>query len=646
MRAVRSALKDIRVRAVIAAVVPLVIVSLALATWFTHMRIQELEESIIDRGQTIVRQLAVSAEFGVFSANQEILQRLAERSLNERGVAGVAIRSSEGAVLAAAGTPVDDGAARTPAVHAGARPLTDAMFVFSAPVVVQRSDPADPFLGTFELAQPQGERPIGMVTLSLSRESLVTGRQRLVAVSLALTLLGLVAASLLAMRMARTLTRPVLQLADTVSRIEQGDLTARARISATGALEVLETGINDMVTSIANAREDLERRIREATGELVRQKDEAEHATRIKTQFLAAASHDLRQPLQALGLAVMSLKLDSASAAHRPSIGRIERALEALESVLEALLDISRLDAGIVTARLERFPVERLFDRLRAQYEAMAERSPLRFSIHPSAVWLESDPALLERILANLASNAIRYTDNGAVLVGCRRRGAMVRIEVRDTGPGIPIEQRDEIFREFVQLDTKGRQGEKGMGLGLAIVQRLCRLLGYPIGLASTVGKGSVFWVEVPRVAAGIVLVAQAATPAMPMPLRHRVIVVIDDDEGVREALVDLLDRHGASALAAADEAQARALIDEIGVPPDLIVCDHRLAQGADGVAVIRALRSTYGAGIPVAILTGDVAPAILRRVRDAGLPIFSKPYRPDQLVAAIAALILPSPPG
>ncbi len=391
----------------------------------------------------------------------EILQRLADRTLKEQGIVGVAIRTEDGTVLAQAGTLMTHGEAWTNPAPARTRAIIDAPFVFYTPVILQRNEPGDPFLGLFEIAAGAEDRSIGMVTLVLSSDSLISGRRRLFAVSLALTLLGLITASLLAARMARTLTRPVLSLAATVSRIEQGDLTARARIDATGALEVLETGINDMAAAMATAREDLERRIREASSELQRQKDEAESATRTKTQFLAAASHDLRQPLQALGLAVMSLRLDMESVAHHTSIARIERALANLEGVLEALLDISRLDAGIVTPRVEHFPVERLFDRLREQYAVVAERYGLVLSLHKSAVWLASDAALLERILANLISNALRYTRKGTVLVGCRWRGSKIRIEVRDTGPGIPSDWREAIFREFVQLNNEVHQGMK-----------------------------------------------------------------------------------------------------------------------------------------------------------------------------------------
>ncbi len=640
MRPLRSALKDIRVRAVIVAVVPLVVVSLVLSGWFTRLLISGLEDSIIDRGQIIVRQLAASSEFGVFTANREILQRLADRTVKEEGIDGVTIRTNDdGTVLAQAGAVVTDGEGWKSPPPVRTRTTVDGPFVFNAPVVLQRNEPGDPFLGLFEIAAAAEGRSIGLVTLILSSDALVAGRKRLIAVSLALTLLGLVAASLLAARMARTLTRPVLSLADTVSKIEQGDLTARARIDATGALEVLETGINDMAAAMATARDDLERRIGEATGELQRQKDEAENATRTKSQFLAAASHDLRQPLQALGLAVMSLRLDKESVVHQTSIARIERALANLEGVLEALLDISRLDAGIVTPRVEHFPVERLFDRLREQYEVTAERYGLVLSLHKSAFWLESDAALLERVLANLISNALRYTRKGTVLVGCRWRAAKIRIEVRDTGPGIPGDRREAIFREFVQLNNEVHQGEKGLGLGLAIVQRLCRLLGHEMGLDSTPAKGSVFWVEVPRTERETIPPSGSPPSGAVRSLRNRVIMVIDDDQDVREALVDLFDRHGASALAAADETQARHLINDIAVPPDLILSDYRLGNGIDGVAVIHALRRDYGAEIPAAILTGDVAPAVTQHVRNAGLLMFTKPFSPTQLVEEIAAL-------
>lgn len=373
--------------------------------------------------------------------------------------------------------------------------------------------------------------------------------------------------------------------------------------------------------------------------ELNRQKEIAEHASRTKTQFLAAASHDLRQPLQALGLFVMSVKLRARDPDMQAAVSRIERSMGALEGVLEALLDVSKLDAGVVSPRIESFPVARVLAVVRDQFAATAERHRLRFIVKETRAWCRSDPYMLERILANLVSNALRYTKQGTVLIGCRRAGESLRIEVWDTGPGIPPEKQDEIFREFVQLDNPERSRDKGLGLGLAIVERLGRLLDHPIGLRSTVGRGSMFWVAVPRAAAGEAPAVALATPAAGS-LAGRFILVIDDDREVLSALEEVLELHGAHPIAAPSESAAREVLADLGRPPDLIVSDYRLAAGAVGIEVVRGLQRDYGPQIPAAILTGDIAASVLKAVADAGLPLLSKPVRPDQLVAALEKLL------
>jgi len=380
----------------------------------------------------------------------------------------------------------------------------------------------------------------------------------------------------------------------------------------------------------------------ELIDQLAHQKEIAEHASRTKTQFLAAASHDLRQPLQALGLFVASLKLRAKGAETQETVARIERSMAALAGVLETLLDVSKLDAGVVSPRVESFPVARVLAAVREQFAAAAERHQLRFSVRDTRAWGRSDSQMLERIVANLVSNALRYTKKGGVVVGCRRAGDALRIEVWDTGPGIPPDKRQEIFREFVQLDNPERSRDKGLGLGLAIVERLGRLLDHPIGLRSVSGRGSVFWVSVPHAAAAAAEAAAAAAPVAPGAgsLAGRFILVIDDDREVLEALEEVLELRGAHPIAAPNEAAARELLADLGRAPDLIVSDHRLAAGAVGIDVVRALQRDFGANIPGAILTGDIAPNVLKAVAEAGLPLLSKPIRPDQLITALEAVL------
>jgi signal transduction histidine kinase/CheY-like chemotaxis protein len=404
-----------------------------------------------------------------------------------------------------------------------------------------------------------------------------------------------------------------------------------------GVVLLFGRNLNRMLVESIHRRFEIEA----LAGALREQKEIAELANRTKTQFLAAASHDLRQPLQALGLFVASLRLRSRDAETSAVIGRIERAMGALEGVLEALLDISKLDAGVVTPRFERFPASRVLDAVREQFTAAAEAHQLRLTVMPTAMWCASDPNMLERVLSNLVSNAIRYTPAGGVLVGCRRTGADgLRFEVWDTGLGIPEDQQREIFREFIQLHNPERSRDKGLGLGLAIVERLCLLLGHRVTLRSTRGKGSVFCVEVPRVpaeqSAAPMHDEQGATGA----LAGRHVLVIDDDREVLEALSELLTANGASVFAAPSATAARDVVRALGRSPDVMVSDYRLAAGEDGIRGLQALRWEFGEHIPAAILTGDIAPSVLQAVADAGLPLLHKPIRPAQLVASLDALL------
>jgi signal transduction histidine kinase/CheY-like chemotaxis protein len=632
----------IRLRVLLVAVVPVTLIAIALASYFTHTRLVDVEEALRDRGFTVARQLAPSSEYGIFAGNVRVLQQIADSAVREAGVTGVTIIDAAGTVLARSGLSTGTDALQPPLrATATVLPDTPDAMHFYAPIVRLRSGPDDPFRLGFG-GDPQGDSTdvVGGVLVQVSLAPLEVRKRELVLTSAFFTLLGLALAVLLALRIARGVTRPVLDLAEVAARIARGDLDARAAATGAGALGVLEKGINDMAASLAASRRDLEKRVAEATAELQQQKEAAERANRTKTQFLAAASHDLRQPLQAVGLFVASLRLRARDPEMISIVARIERALATLETVLEALLDVSRLDAGVVSPRVERFPAARVLDTVREQFADLAARHSLRFDVHDTRAWCESDPHMLGRIVGNLVSNALRYTRRGGVVVGTRRAGAHLRIEVWDTGPGIPVDKREEIFHEFVQLGNAERSRDKGLGLGLAIVQRLARLLDHPVALRSVPGRGSVFWVSVPRAPVQTEVRPPAPVLGGAGALAGRFILVIDDDREVREALESLLDLQGAHPLTAAGETAAREVLADLGRAPDVIVSDYRLSEGAVGIEVVTRLRRALDAETPAVILTGDIAPAVLKAVAEAGLPILSKPVRPEQLIATLERLI------
>ncbi len=366
---------------------------------------------------------------------------------------------------------------------------------------------------------------------------------------------------------------------------------------------------------------------------------QAEAANRSKTQFFAAANHDLRQPLHALGLMTAALSERSRDPGVAGLVASINASVEALEALFNELLDISKLDAGAVKPELRDFPVSRVLDRLRLELAPEAAEKGLRIRVTRSRAWVRSDPVLLERILRNLMSNAIRYTAQGGVLAGARRRGNTLALEVWDSGVGIPDSEHSRIFEEFYQLGNPGRSGRKGLGLGLAIVERLCALLGYRIRVDSRPGRGSVFRFEVPAVAPVAERPHAQSKPARPAgALAGRLVVVIDDEPAIVEAMRSLLATWGADVIGSSDGADVMGQLEALGQLPDLLIVDYRLADGRLGTDVIDDLRAMLDPEIPAIVVTGSSTSDLAERVRTRGDDLLLKPVLPADLRALIDA--------
>ena len=368
-------------------------------------------------------------------------------------------------------------------------------------------------------------------------------------------------------------------------------------------------------------------------------KEEAERANHAKTRFLAAASHDLRQPVQSLLLFMSVLKdrLGQERAA-TAALDSMDQSLDALRLLLDSLLDISRLDAGLIVPQPIDVPVTQLLDRLAAEYEPRAAALGLRFRIVPSTLAVRSDPALLERILRNLIENALKYTRSGRVLLGARRRGDHVRLEVWDTGIGIARERIGDIFEEFYQLGNPERDRSKGLGLGLAVVRRLSRLLDHEVEVHSRPGCGSAFSIELPLVR------------RLPQPVlralradddeRHGLVLVIDDEALVRLGLQAMLESWGHTVVAAGSVGEALQRMEERQRAPDAILADYRLRDGETGIQAIRLIEERFGACPPAAMITGDTAPERLVEARASGIQMLHKPVVAVELRKAVAAML------
>jgi two-component system, sensor histidine kinase len=383
---------------------------------------------------------------------------------------------------------------------------------------------------------------------------------------------------------------------------------------------------------------DLISELREQKEAAEQARESAEIANRAKSQFLAAASHDLRQPLHAMGLFVAALTERVRYPEVRAIVNNINASVEALESLFNALLDISKLDAGVLSPSRTSFPLQPLLDRLLTDYGAQAREKGLRFRVVKCKAMVYSDPTLLERILRNLVANAIRYTERGGIVVGCRRGRARLVIQVSDTGFGIPKDQQEKIFDEFYQLDNPERDRKKGLGLGLAIVKRLAQLLGYTVELTSVVGRGSSFSIKVPR---------SRVAPAQPDSLSAgarthgeavtgKQILVIDDERAVREGMAVLLTQWGYQVLTAGS-------VDDVlqtanSSRPDLIIADYRLREEMTGTQAIRRLQAEFKADIPAVLVTGDTAPDRVSESSASGFPLLHKPVPPAQLREVLEA--------
>lgn len=374
---------------------------------------------------------------------------------------------------------------------------------------------------------------------------------------------------------------------------------------------------------------------RRAEDEARRAREDAEKANQAKTRFLAAASHDLRQPLQALAMFVAVLSNREHSPANRKVIDRIEDSLAATDALLSSLLDISKLEAGMVLPAIETVSIDRILTRMRDEFTPLAHQAGLALRVVPCGATLRTDGGLLERILRNLLANAVRYTEQGGILLGCRRRGDILRIEVWDTGPGIPRDQFELIFREFHQLGNSSRDRRQGLGLGLAIVERLAKLLGHPVTVLSTLHKGSVFAVEVPL--AGAVAAPQPEQLDLGIAARRGgLIAVVDDEPDVVDALRMVLESWGYQVVTAGHPEDAIDQLVRRKQVPDLMIADYRLHNGITGGQAIARLRLRLNAEVPAIILTGDTAPERLRMANANGHGLLHKPVQPAQLRRAI----------
>lgn len=625
----KSIPKGFRQRVIFLAIAPVAVIALALTVYFLLVRYGDVERALAERGQSLVRQLAPAAEYGAFSGNRQELSRLAMTAARERDVVAVAIYDLNGSVLASVGSasPIEDIADL--ASDGNERRRSGAREIFHATV----KQPALPFEDPFSPATPpikEPGAPLGYVVIELSRASLDANKRQILLVTILTTMVVLAAALLLARRLGRDVVEPVLGLQEAVARIRAGELDVRIAPHGSGTLASLETGFNEMAAALDAGRRQSAHALAHSEEELAEQleitqakREEAERASQDKSRFLAAASHDLRQPLHALTLFATEL-LASASDHQRRIVSRIVEAAGAMTEMLDALLEVSRLDVAAVQPQRCAVALGPLLETIADAHRQSANIKGLKLVCRPTSLWVETDPHLLRRMVGNLLSNAVRYTNVGGLLLGARARGSRVQIEVWDTGIGIESAHQEAIFREFYQVGNVERDSAKGLGLGLAIVARLGRILDHPVSVRSTPGRGSVFTIVVPR---GTPIKDAATAPSERASSRLR-IGVRTMDNAQCNALGELLNAWGYEHVCVCSEEGFRLFLSD---GPTLLICD------AASLARVSADCSSMDQR-PKVVVLGEIADNSAHGLQVQGR--ISLPLRPARMRALLHHLL------
>ena len=546
------------------------------------------------------------------------LIRIAESIADLPQVARVQIRSADGEILA-------EGDGR-------------GTFARSQSIFVER-DVMDPG------AKP-GSAPMGSVVVEVSIADAVAAQRASLRNALITLALSLLMATLLCWQAALWISAPLRRLARAVHELGHGDRPVEVEVTDQTEIGELQSGFNSSAAALFDIRRGLQQKIELATGELASKNAALEAANISKARFLAAASHDLRQPLYALTLFSSALVIDETNPMQLDRITHIQECVQALDHLFSELLDLSRLETGTLQIEITEFPLDEVFEEVSCNFRMIAEQHDLRLVLRTTGLWVRSDRTMIARILNNLVSNALRYTEHGGVLV-CARKCAdgIVRVDVWDTGSGILPEHQRHVFDEFYRVDRPDGSGSdeghrRGLGLGLSTVQRLAELLDTQVQLKSRVGRGSVFSFRLPEVPAR--KRSRIASIAQTCDLAGMHVLVIDDEPAILAGIRYLLRSWGCEVATAEDREQALEAVSTWIKPPDLVISDLRLRDGASGLDVLAALDYHYQRDgeepFPRLLITGETRSDRLREIQAAQIPVLYKPVSPEQLREAMIA--------
>ena len=490
------------------------------------------------------------------------------------------------------------------------------------------------------------ERPgrplLGSVVVDVSLRDAIAMQQASLRHAMLALVISLVVAAIIAWQAARWISAPLRRLVHAVHQLGRGDRHVEVEVTDQTEIGELQRGFNSAAMALFDVQRGMEREIEHATVELARKNAALEAASVAKARFLAAASHDLRQPLYALTLFSSALAEDERDPVRLDRIAHIQECVEALDHLFSELLDLSRLETGAMQIEITEFPLDHVFQEVSRNFRMIAEQHGLRLIMRATNLWVRSDRTMLSRILNNLVSNALRYTGRGGVLVVARHRSdGTVRVDVWDTGSGIAPEHQTRVFDEFYRVECHSNEHDvgrrRGLGLGLATVQRLAELLDTQVELKSKPSRGSVFSFHLPEVPAQQIPVSvQEASP----DVSGMRVLVIDDEPAILSGIRYLLTSWGCEVAVAEDRVQALQAAEEWNVPPDIVISDLRLRDGESGLDVLSALDHHYqfdgNAPFPRLLITGETRSDRLREIMAARIPVLYKPVSPDQLREAL----------
>ena len=623
--------RKIRTRMALAATLPVSLVVLAIVSIFWQGRVQDLEASYQQRVNLLAHEVALFSTYGLFSGNTDNLQSVVKEIQREPGVKSVLVFNSDGNVVARSGEATLHAFRELQSSDYVARQRQRLIDVQTAQILPF----AVPIDDMFSQGGPNQVTTLGNALVEVSREELERLKREALLTAIWIGLVGMLLGGLLAYRLGNWVVGPIVRISNMVKRVGEGNFAIWDEVKDDDPLRELQVSLNQMAKRLSWGRDELERQVETVTQALRLKKEQAESATLAKSRFLAAASHDLRQPSHALGMFVARLGQLPMDAQMRELVDNLEISVQAMQDLLDGLLDLSRLDSGNIQVRISSVDLNELLSSVRSSLSSMAEAKGLRLRIRPTRLWAFSDAALLQRMVVNLVINAIRYTEQGTVLVACRpdAQGRGVRIEVWDSGIGIPAEHHEDIFKEFYQLSNRSGDRNFGMGLGLNIVQRSAALLGHRIALRSQVGCGTRFALMMES-APRLLPMAQGSEQAPTAQLGDiggMQVLLIEDNDNAREAVKGLLESWGCSVQVASSLAEARTHLSNAAIP-DVVLSDFHLGSTENGIQCIQALREMAGQPIPACLISGDTHDDFLTSVVAADLPLLHKPVRPAKL--------------